>query len=1014
MPFRDALPEFDPIVLPGGFTHDGEPEEIDASAYDIVSAAARQANVIGSALSYTGPTGDESDFDPEYSVWDDISGTEYQAHSNRFVGLRTRSQVGKMKSQIDMESRDRRLIGQAGFGGFAAEAIASIIDLPTLIPGGALIRTARGGFSTVRSATSVGAAAATGAAAAELGLQASQELRTGTESALAIGGSVILGAALGGALSGVSNASHRAMVSQLAVATGNVQNMTRQVQSVGAAQATPTNLRLVREEMFQTLKKIPVLGLLTRADPLIRGVTSDFQSVRSLHARLFDTPLQWEANLSGEAMSPGGSWEQRIKFRTNSELANAHGELNRIFSEYWFNGPVGMVGRISAGMSSEASHLLGAKGKLPRHQFYEEVGKALARGDQHAIPEVAQAAQMLRSRILNPAADELVTLGIFDQMPQLHHGHTYVTRIFNQEKIKAQFDRFARVLADEFVKAQRAAAAADPSVQVMTFDEALVAAQDTANTIIGLEPGTHHINAAVASPLKARVLDVPDSVIEEWLERDAGVILDAYFRRLVPDIEFVKQFGLRNPKAKTAAERPSVNSTVEAMLEDIKDESDALAAAAKSEKRSRAIKEDARFRMDDLRDMIDRVRGRYQVPANPRALGTRALRASKTLSYTGYLGGMTISAIPDVAHVIGRNSVGAFGEMLAETMTSPTRIMKARDDILDFGASAEWYLNSRNVAIAEIMDPYGMNSAFERGISGAGTAFSKLTGMSQWNVAGKSIGGMMMMSKLLRAADAVKRGKATRRQLTALAENNIDRTLAVRIADQFSQHGDQQGRLWIAQGRNWTDAQARDALGAALNSEMDKMVITPGQDKPLFMSHEVFSLFAQFKSFAFAANHRILLSGLQRADGNVLAAWTIALLLGGMVSDVKQWQFGRKRKEGADFWIDALDRSGLAGVIFEANAFAELANVGLSRVTGDLPSRFAARDDLLGIAGPSVSNLNNLVQLSAAIQRGDVRQSDVGKALNLVPGNNLPYFIWLNNEVERGVTSALGGKLRDQ
>lgn len=987
MPFRPSMRPA-PLAPDGGLDlSEVEREFVFEEAY---AAALRQDNTIASYL--TDVRDQRGEIDPDFNPWEELQGTGFEDDWQAFVGTRNRQEFRLTMEQVRREREDRRILEDAGMTGFGLSLGAALFDLPSLLPGAAI---SRGAVTATRQAARVGAAAGGAAAAAEAALQASQTIRPLEESAIAIGGSVLLGGLLGSTLARSridGPAQWRRMSDGIETA---VPNAIDEVNSVGAAASTVrvgTALPLRREALFQTMRKMPGVNLLLRGEPLIRSITSPLQEVRRAVAELTEVPLQWLMNERGETPAPGGSVEQRIKARRNSELSGVISDAHRIYAEYWKDGPVGMVGRITAPMEAWTRHLFGRNSKLTQKEFFEEVGRALSRGDNHPIPHVAQVARLIRERVFKPMARELEELKLLDDLPEKpRHAESYVTRIYNRQKIVRHLgdgtaDDLARTLEREFAKK-------NPDAEIA---EIKAAVDDTIRSILSLKEGEHHVFSALAKPTRARVLDVEDEVLEPWLERDARIIVENYYHSVLPDVELTRTFGDRSMKS---------------AFQRVNEEFAERMRQAKSQKQRQRLKRELDARKVDLEGMRDRVRGVYGVPANPENVWVRAGRTSKTLSFTGFLGGLLISQIPDAAWVVGRNGFGrVFGDALFDLVTAPRRLLRTKQDILDFGGAAEWVLNSRMVAIADVTSPYRMGSQFERGLDAASRVFSRATGAVPWNVAFKSIGGVISMSRMLRAADAVAKGTATKKQLRQLSEAGIDRARAVKIARQFSEHGDKDGRLWFANAAEWQDREAFEAFRNAISRELDLMVITPGQDKPLFMSQQIGSVLLQFKSFAVSANHRILLSGMQRADADVLSGALIALALGGMVSDIKSWQFGFEPKEGDAFWADALDRSGMAGWLFEANAVAELGGVGLAQITGEKLSRFQSRSNLLGLAGPSVDIAKNFLEAANAASQDKLTQGDIGRAMNIIPANNLFYLLPLFDKLEQGLTKATGAR----
>lgn len=522
--------------------------------------------------------------------------------------------------------------------------------------------------------------------------------------------------------------------------------------------------------------------------------------------------------------------------------------------------------------------------------------------------------------------------------------------------------------------------------------------QDTLNSITGLKPGEHWIHSAMAKPTRARTLDAPDTLLAPWLVKDIGQVISQYHNAMVPDIELTRRFGDVNL---TEVER-QINEEMHSKLR-------ALPENAPKKARDK-ITTEAQERIKDLKGMAERMRGIYGVPANPDQVWVRGGRIARTLSYTGYLGGMMVSAIPDVAGVIGRNGLdAAFGSF--EAAVDFKRFTMALRDQAELGAVAEWYLNSRAASIFEVTNAYGRGSKMERGLGVAAHGFGVATGMVPWNVAWKTIGGAFTASKISKAAVRVSKGQGSKKDLLKLAENGIDTVMADRIAKQIDQFADKNGSFWLPQARLWDDPEAFDAFAGAMNREMDLMIITPGQDKPLSFSNEVGKFFGQFKSFPVSAHHRILLSGMQRADGAVLSQAVTALLLGMIVSRIKSNVGGYEQKEGTALWADAIDRSGMMGWLMDVYQPAKsLAAPVIERTTGidmgEPTSRFQSRSQAMGLLGPSVDMGIGFWEATSAMANGKMTDRDARKLLRPVPGNNLPYFMGLTKQVAEGMADA--------
>jgi len=119
-------------------------------------------------------------------------------HGHKFVDLHNDRAFEAEAARIDREMKDRRDLEAGGWRGTVAVMAAGILDLPTLIPvGGEYLAAAKGIRGIGLAAARFGAENAAAQAVQEVGLQATQETRTATESAVNVGAGAILGVMLG-------------------------------------------------------------------------------------------------------------------------------------------------------------------------------------------------------------------------------------------------------------------------------------------------------------------------------------------------------------------------------------------------------------------------------------------------------------------------------------------------------------------------------------------------------------------------------------------------------------------------------------------------------------------------------------------------------------------------------------------------------------------------------------------------------------------------------------------------
>jgi hypothetical protein len=182
--------------------HLPKPEPFAPELRDTLKAAFQSGNVIGSAI--TSQTMAERVFatvdSPEMTddqILDAVGKANMLPNLQRFSGVTNEAQFTARRNDIDREQKNLAIIEASGWTGTGAMLVAGLIDLPTLIPVGRAYQLGRKGASLLEATARTAAAGATDAAISEVGLQATQQLRTKEDAALSIASGAILGGVLG-------------------------------------------------------------------------------------------------------------------------------------------------------------------------------------------------------------------------------------------------------------------------------------------------------------------------------------------------------------------------------------------------------------------------------------------------------------------------------------------------------------------------------------------------------------------------------------------------------------------------------------------------------------------------------------------------------------------------------------------------------------------------------------------------------------------------------------------------
>lgn len=967
----------------------------------VVGAAFGQGNTLastGAFIDFSLDTAVMPD-DPNYDPFTDLTGYEEEAPA--FADSRSGAETARIKARIDAERRDRDILARAGPGGVVASVAAGIIDPVNLIPVGGWVSKGRAGL-TIGARALEGATIATKSAAVSEGiLYATQTERTPQESALNIAGAAVFGGLLGTASGIIKPSGEAAPISpELRSAFKDEWHGATNWVDAGGISAQSS-----RSMTGDQLRLAPAFGLerLEAANPIsdnpmMRALTSPSTETARLVSELAETPLFLRGN-ADDVASPIAA-ESRIK-GWSGPLADGLTDLDGQFVRYRF----GREQRTGDMLSSGLQDMTGGTGKLSYRAFKEEVGRAMRRGDTSEIPEVAAAAKSLRRRIFDPLKEHAIRLGLLPEGVEVSTADSYLTRVYNIERIAAERNAFTDRLTDWFEREQIRV----PGEDRLSRAELRGEAETVTTQILSGAPGRtgYDLVANLRGPLKERTLNVPDAVIEPWLENDVERVARTYTRTMAADVELARAFG-----------RPDMLDQIEAIRASYE------RLFRRTPDGAEQAKLQARMERDllDIQGMRDRIRGSYRLPDNPTGLAVRTMRSLRTLNYLRLLGGMTLSAIPDVGRTV--LAAGGLGKLLTRgigPLIASTRKFKlSAQEVKLAGTALDMVLDTRAQQMADVFEDFGRYSKFERGLQYAGEKYGVASLMSPWNAAIKQMTGVMAQTRMLQAIRAGAGANAN--EVRRLRMLGISPEMSDRIGSQFTEHGSAEGGVWWANSADWADGEAAAAYRAALVKEVDRIIVSPGQEKPLWISSEWGKTVGQFKSFTFSSMSRVLIAGLQERDAAVAQSMVLSASLGMLVYYLKSKTAGKEPSKNPMKWVvEGIDRSGMMGWIFEANNMIEKSTggrIGVNPLIGEAPAtRYASRGATEAILGPSVGLVDDAVKTSGALAAATIpgpdgakplTRGDINRARRLAPFQNLFYLKWLFDEVENGAGDALG------
>jgi len=977
--------------------------------------------------------------DPDYDAAEDMGG--YEGYADSLIHSVSREDMARRKQRIDDELSAKEMIAQAsGMQAFGSSVLTAVTDPVSWIPlGGPAYRTYRTGGRILEGAAKTAGAAAIIETAREAYMQETQATRTLEQSVGNIASVTFLNGLLGGAAAGLSPQRQLELAGRIDEDLTLPAQPTNQgntgLSSVGAQQVGTTAEQEAIKGLGRTqqvFKKVP--DALT--NPVLRGSLSESATVRRFTEQMADTSLI--KNKNSEFIASATSIENKIKAYDALKL-KFYRDFNPQYKAYRQR----VAEQKKAGGIPDAERLGSRKdGSLTWREFSEQVTRAGRRNDEHIIPEVATTAKSVRRNVYDPLKQRMVDTGLLDDVDiEIKTADSWVRRMWNRDKILADRERFKAINLEwlrskneralrEFqdFKARNAdlikAKDAETSKRLEELDARVISAERDADYLdsvanqlidriaglpggrlgydITLEPkskGPKKVGARGSA--KRRVYDIPDEYVEDFLVNDVHAIVESHTRTTAADAELQETFG---------------GLDFDIIKRQVQEDYEQLLARAKGDsKKQSALEKAKRKDISDLQAMWDKLRGMYAQPDDYAAPQHVAERAFLAWNYARLLGGMTLLAVPDMGrHVMVHGMQRTMNDGLAAMISDFKGWKYAVEDVREASIGLDMALSTTARARANMDEWTPVSGRVDAVSQTIAQNFGNVTLMNQWNTAQKTFAGVMTQTRMMRAIQEVGKGKKIpTKEIENLASHGIDRDMAQRIAKQFSQHGERRQRVLVPNARAWDDAVAANTFRAAVRKQVDETIVTPGLDRPLWMSRPGWRLVGQFRSFAFASMQRVTMAGIQQGDAAALGGVMMMIGMGAMVYGAKTALAGRELSDDPRVWLtEGIDRSGITGWFFDVNNITEKATRGTVGVNaligGPQMSRYASRNVTDSILGPTLGLSEDFFRLTGAAFSRDWQESDTHAMRRLLPYQNVIYLRSLFDQMENGVNQALG------
>lgn len=970
---------------------------------DIMTAVYRTENVIGSYFAKESgmPDVKTTDFDPwVYMSTDekiDDSFTQYAKYADSV------EEIEAVRRQIAREREDRQIISEAGTTGVLSMLGQGVLDPTMLLVGGLTIpaNTYRAGNGILKSGLITAGVVTGETTAQELALHATQTQRTYGESAINVTASAFLSGVLGSGIQTIVNKSNLKL-NEVADELEDTMNVEPKMQdginptvnektpnvseSTAGAQAVFGDV----EVSGKLAKKITELTAFT--GPLTRTLTSDEQITRQIVVRLADNPIKVDG-FSGQSV------EQLAKTYSGN-LATSVENNNKLFDAYKNNG-----------------------GKLKQREFNEAVAKAIRSGESD-IPEVKQSADYWMENLYNPLKQRMIEEKLLPEDVDVSTSVNYLNRIYDKGKIADNYNEFiTRVsiwLRNEDFEMHVKSKSKEPFEEQDYND----LAEQIANRILGTSNGVLPYDwqlgmstkntylqplAKLRGPMQKRVFNINDEAIEDFLINDIDILGERYFRQTSVDTELMREFGDISMQSQIGDISKAYTRKMEALTKKATEaEANGDAKTGRKLRKQSAKLNKKRIRdIADIEGMRDRIRGVYNIGED--TVFSRIGRTTRDLNYLRFMGGVTISSFPDVARVImAEGFIKTFGNGLIPLIKNAKNFKIAADELKGMGIGTDGIITGRSQYIADIADYTQGGTMFERGARSLAGGFGKINILDYWTAGMKQLQGITMQTRIF---DDLKKGKYDKR----LERLGISKSNADGMWKQVQQHGKKVDGIWLTNRANWDNPELAKMYAAAMRKESDRVIIIPGQEKPLFMSREMGGLFFQFRSFIMSATQRVLIAGLQNQDHNTVGGLLSLIGMGMLVYTIKTLERGEELSDDPRVWVmEGIDRSGAIGILTELNVTLEKISqneIGLRPLLGiDAPSsKYVAHSLSQTALGPTFGSLLNdtIRALSTGLGPNGMTEADIRTLRRLLPYQNLTGVKQALDKVEEAIGDSL-------
>jgi len=580
----------------------------------------------------------------------------------------------------------------------------------------------------------------------------------------------------------------------------------------------------------------------------------------------------------------------------------------------------------------------------------------------------------------------------------------YLPRIFLPDQISAKADVVRKTMIDWYMNPENNPPGAMPKAKDV---EARVDAEMQGMMKLGLMPGS---SAGRPSFTRSRSIEIPNEVFADLgvIDMDIANIMQFYSRRAGMGLEYSRAFGSPNADI----------SISQAMLR--------VAEESKGKTADEILKEveGLKGEAENLRD----IQLGTIFAENADSISRRSSSLIRSWFAVTSMGGALMNSMMEMvrpAMVLGIRenfdfALKAMGNIeVLKAMDNEQRTKLAGYHELAAGQTFRKFFDNGIEAGAAISRTSKLLEKIEGPLAYlARTPLYALNGVGILTHYQKQFTGFvaaeMFASRILRIGD----GTASKDDALFLVDHGISLEDARKMSTMPIEKD--KGILFANTGA-WADRDLADKFYQAVQAVQDRVITTPtAADKPSIMmgilgkgadrkEAAMLGIPFQLKSWGFAANNKILLSGLQGRDASLMSGMLMLFGAGYLVSSLKTPQWDKMKTD--ERILMGVEASGILGLYGDLNFMIEQMSqdkIGVRPMMGMQPKRGPADEyDMVGeFLGPGPSKMLDIYKsFSSPYATSRDRANSVIRSL---PFNNL---IWIpqsfrtlaRDTVERGL-----------